>query len=203
MKKSELKNGMVVELRNGNRYLILNGNLVDKNFNLSLNLDFYMNDTMKVNESKIYAILNKEVDYSKLDINKVFSDYTSLLMKGLESVVWEREEIDWSKVPIGTKILFSINGEEYTEGLFIKKDGNKFIVCVDMENRLFSSCNYCKLAEESKEKVSYKELLDEFNNYCDKYYNKNNSCVGCECYDGTNICRKEKIIDNRFTIIRK
>lgn len=196
MKKSDLKNGMVVELRNGERYLVLNGSLVDENFNSSLNLDFYMNDTMKVNERKIYGMLDKEVDYSKLDINKVFLDYTSLLMKGFEIVIWKREDIDWTKVPIGTKILFSDDGEKYTEGLFIKKDGDKFIVCDDIENRLFSDWKYCKLAEDSKEEITGENLNDEFDRYCENY-----KCDDCE-YDSTQDCRLYWMVDN-FNLTRK
>jgi len=36
MKKKELKNGMLVELRNGDRCIILNGDIVCYNYNVSL-----------------------------------------------------------------------------------------------------------------------------------------------------------------------
>lgn len=189
MKKSDLKNGYVVDLRvNGYRRVVLFDELlIDENgrYERASNLiQKYRND------------LTHRCD-PNLDIMKVYNEEMDL--------IWEREEIDWSKVPVGTKVLVSANEKDWFTSYFIKKlspieDANFYVI--NLKGELYQ-WDYCKLAEESKEKVSYKELLDEFNNYCDKYYNKNNSCVGCECYDGTNICRKEKIIDNRFTITRK
>lgn len=131
MKKSDLKNGYVVDLRvDGYRRVVLFDELlIDENgrYERASNLiEKYRDDLTHRSDPN-------------LDIMKVYDEGMDL--------IWKRKEIDWSKVPIGTKILFSINGGEYTEGLFIKKDGNKFIVCDDIKNRLFTSCNYCKLAE--------------------------------------------------------
>ena len=179
MKKSDLKDGMIVELRNGKRRFILNELLIE----VDLYKTTVVNSLIGYDDDLYCSCVNS------LDIIKIFYN---------NEVLWERKEIDWSKVPIGTKILFSINGGEYTEGLFIKKDGNKFIVCDDIKNRLFTSCNYCKLAEESKEEVTYKELENKYNDFEDV------ECGECSCckYKESNVCEFAWILDN-YNVTRK
>lgn len=184
MNKSDLKNGMVVELRNGRRLLVMDNLLFDKKFIKEVELNDFT-------DALIYIGLNKE-----FDIIKVYKNVRAFIETNCKPI-WEREkDINWSKVPIGTKILFSINGGEYTEGLFIKKDGNKFIVCDDIKNRLFTSCNYCKLAEEPKEKVTFYDIEKEMNQYC---YDQNEHRI---CQQECDTCVMKYILDY-YNVTRK
>lgn len=183
MNKGDLKNGMTLVLRNGCKVDYYKGYMMDFYSEVIMKMDNY-NDDLTYNDRKCD-----------------FWDICEIIENGL--VIWKREEIDWSKVPIGTKILFSINGREYTEGLFIKKDGNKFIVCDDIKNRLFTSCNYCELAEELNEEVPYNDVLKEFEEFCNGYFKIDRGCAGCKCNGGNGTCNKDDFINNKFTITRK
>lgn len=133
MQKSDLKYGIHVKLRDGSIREYYKGYFIGVEYNELGYIDFYDIDLKHNTESE-------------LDIMEVFDEDNN--------TIWERKEIDWSKVPIGAEILFSSDGKKYTEGLFIKKDCDKFIICDDIENRLFSTWKYCKLAEEPKEEVT-------------------------------------------------
>ena len=147
MNKSDLKDGMVVTIRGGQQCILIERNLFKNDFTLNSTLFDYNEDlTHKKNKNN--------------DIVKVFNI-------GKLKELWKREEVDWDKVPIGAEILFSSDGKKYTEGLFIKKDCDKFIICDDIENRLFSTWKYCKLAEEPKEEVTFYDIEKEMNQYCD------------------------------------
>lgn len=187
MKKNDLKNGYVVDLRvNGYRRVVLfNELLIDGTGGYeraSSLIEKYRDDLTHRSDSN-------------LDIMKVYDEGMDL--------IWEREEVDWNKVPIGAEILFSSDGKKYTEGLFIKKDCDKFIICDDIENRLFSAWEYCKLAENLKERVSYGQMIKELDELCDKYYEESGTCHGCECFNRDGMCNKNKLVDNNFTITRK
>lgn len=99
MRKSDLKNGMVVEYKNGKRRLYLDGLFFDKNLTERGQIDSY-------NEFLII-----EGNYSNLNIVKVFKDYRALKLTDKEIVeqdllLWAREEdVDWRKVAIDTPIL--------------------------------------------------------------------------------------------------
>lgn len=99
MRKSDLKNGMVVEYKSGKRRLYLDGLLFDENLTERGQIDSY-------NEFLII-----EGNYSNLNIVKVFKDYRALKSTDKENaeqdlLLWEREEeIEWSEVAIDTPIL--------------------------------------------------------------------------------------------------
>ena len=85
MKKSDLKNGMVVELRNGKRFLIVNDMGIGKDS--CINLDGFMG----YNEN-----LNDVTGDSTLDITKIYKTrgctFKNLFDKDRLSLIWEREE---------------------------------------------------------------------------------------------------------------
>ena len=85
MKKSDLKNGMVVELRNGKRFLIVDDRGFGEDSCIALNgfmgYDENLNDIMR---------------YSEFDIIKIYktegNTFKSLFDKDRLSLIWEREE---------------------------------------------------------------------------------------------------------------
>ena len=85
MKKSDLKNGMVVELRNGKRFLIVNDRGFGENSCITINgfmgYDENLNDIMR---------------YSEFDIIKIYktegNTFKTLVDNERLSLIWEREE---------------------------------------------------------------------------------------------------------------
>ena len=85
MTKSELKNGMVVELRNGKRFLIVN----DRGFGEDSCIT--INGFMGYDEN-----LNDIMRYSEFDIIKIYktegNTFKTLFDNERLSLIWEREE---------------------------------------------------------------------------------------------------------------
>ena len=85
MTKSDLKNGMVVELRNGKRFLIVNDLGIGKDS--CINLDGFMGYDKN---------LNDVIGDSTFDITKIYktegTTFKTLFDKERLSLIWEREE---------------------------------------------------------------------------------------------------------------
>lgn len=207
MKKSDLKDGMVVELRKGTRLMLINDYLHNEmheyNFN---NYNEYLIHHRNVNILDIVKVYI-------IDISNIKEMFKSIKLKDMLAdeflkLIWEREkEVDWSKVPVDTKVLVSFDGENWKKRYFAKYEKGKFYVYGGGSNSWSNNgslfdFDYCKLAEEPKEEITYKEVLNEFDNYCEEYYKKNKSCVDCK-YKNDAYCIKSKFIDDRFTITRK
>ena len=102
--KNDLKTGMVVECKNGFRYMVIT-ETVDTPAGLANGILISANGWMPLSE------YNNDLgyDYSSFSIEKVYkSDIYGLtaMLKDANEIIWEREkEIDWSKVPVDTKIL--------------------------------------------------------------------------------------------------
>lgn len=85
MKKSDLKNGMVVELRNGKRFLIVNDIGIGKDSCINLDGFFGYDEN-----------LNDVSEFSEFDITKIYktvgTTFKTLFDKERLSLIWEREE---------------------------------------------------------------------------------------------------------------
>lgn len=102
MKKSDLKDGDIVEIKWTNlgfeRYIKLGEDLVGPTGNVKL---YALENDLTINQG-----LN---NVSK--VTKVFKNKNMTFLKDIENddrltLIWERQrEIDWSKVPTGTKVL--------------------------------------------------------------------------------------------------
>lgn len=106
MRKSDLKDGMIVEYRNGLRRFVLGDKLLGEHGNA--NIEEY-DEELKYIDGE-----------STLDIVKVYTVESSLcvaigsifLNKHL-NLIWERvKEIDWAKVPFGTWVIVADHKEE-------------------------------------------------------------------------------------------
>lgn len=87
MKKSDLRNGMVVEYRDGTKRLFLDGDLLNETLDVTHIISAYNDD-----------LTAKYIN--NLDIMKVYSTFTAEY-----GPIWERkDEIDWSQVKIDTPI---------------------------------------------------------------------------------------------------
>ena len=85
MTKSDLKNGMVVELRNGKRFLIVNDLGIGKDS--CINLDGFFGYDKNLNDVS---------GFSEFDITKIYktvgTTFKTLFDKERLSLIWEREE---------------------------------------------------------------------------------------------------------------
>ncbi|WP_150542707.1 hypothetical protein [Clostridium perfringens] len=145
MKKSDLKDGMIVEtgedlyLVCGDKFLSLNGYMEFKDYDENLKI--------------------KDEGFEKYNINFVYKEEGSLGL-GLKNLlnstkllkkIWERpREIDWSKVPFGTKVIASddLNEDDELEKIFVgyepKLEEYPFIVAFDNCDDA-QSFRYCKI----------------------------------------------------------
>lgn len=193
MKKSDLKDGMIVELRNGKRAIVLNDYL------LGLEMWFYLSH--QYNDNLTYVNGEEKRLTEPFDIIKVYkTDFSSLerllLDKKLE-LIWERKEIDWNKVPFGTMVkCWSHESSNKYIGRFLGYDecaSHKFMVFVSTD--MVIDWDYCEL-KDLKWEITGENLNDEFNRYCDKY-----ECDDCY-YDSTPDCRLYWMVDN-FNLTKK
>lgn len=155
MKKSDLKDGMIVQtgedlyLVCGDKFLGLNGYMGFEDYDESLNL--------------------KDEEFEKYNINFVYK--TKSYGLGLEELlsetkslekIWERpREIDWSKVPFGTKVIASddLNKEDDDlESIFVRYEAKlkeyPFIVAYDTDDDA-QSFRYCKIHPDVKIKEEW------------------------------------------------
>ena len=82
MKKSDLKNGMIVTLRRGVERVIIGGVLLSYDVVICNTLDNYNDDLTHMNNCKNEDIM--KIEYG-------------------DKIIWERR-VDWSEVPFGTKV---------------------------------------------------------------------------------------------------
>ena len=90
MTKSDLKNGMVVELRNGKRFLIVNDLGIGKDSCINLDGFFGYNEN-----------LNDVSGFSEYDITKIYktvgNTFKTLFDNERLNLIWEREDTKLSK----------------------------------------------------------------------------------------------------------
>lgn len=145
MNKSALKNGMHVKLRDGSIREYYKGYFIGVEYNELGCIDFYDIDLKHNTESE-------------LDIMKVFDEDNN--------TIWEREEVDWSKVPVGTKVLVKFDyDDEYKEEIFLCSNGYGDYLTYNRTAGL-QHWKYCKLPEEPKEEVTFYDIEEGMNQYC-------------------------------------
>ena len=94
MEKKDLKNGMVVELINGYKLILLNSYLISY-YDL-INIEDYKEDfTMdSLHDFDIIKIYKPEISNLKYMFEKCDNS----------NLIWKRSEVDWSKVEVDTKM---------------------------------------------------------------------------------------------------
>ena len=190
MNKSDLKNGMSFKTRNNNWYDIIRSEIFKTAYEeYSLKYEA----TLKVFLSH-YSDDLKNIHSNKFDIIEVYDIDGKL--------IWERDKVDWSKIPRDTKVYVRQNQEDEWElRYFTCYENNKFYTYsngrtfwsdsfVDLEK-----WNYCELAENPKKEITRNELQKKFYNFCV-------NCHKCE-YSKTKLdCEFKWILDN-YNVTRK
>lgn len=99
--KKDLKNKMVVELKDGDRFIVIDDILLN---DCSFDRLSYYDDDFTNNELPGLDIIKV---YNPKENRKLIP--CNLNEIGEEDLIWERR-IDWSKVPVDTKVLVSGSG---------------------------------------------------------------------------------------------
>lgn len=188
MKKSDLKDGMIVELRNGDMCIVIGDRLLDLttyidlvSYNDNLTCTDTEFDVIRVYENKDMCGLDDKCNIERLNL------------------IWERKEVDWSKVPLGTKVRVwdeETYGEKF-EGKFLEyapeHDEYPFRVYTK-EDKDIGLWGNCELIEEP---VTYDELKEAFNNYC-----AGRRCTDCKYETNTYASRDNYMLQN-YNVTRK
>lgn len=195
MNKNDLKNGMTLILRGeGEKYIVKNKIFGEDKDGCMLEL---------YSDLKTW-LLTFDDDLKK--INRVYKNFD--MMKVLDcdnNVIWERKEIDWTKVPVDTKVLVrdSKDGEWYKRYFAEYEDGRFYVFNNGGTSWSISgktSWGECKLAEEPKEEVtvSGKDSFKAFRTMCESH----DCCDCCDYDDSDEKCVFRWISDN-YNITRK
>ena len=131
MGKNDLKNGMIVTLRRGVEKIVIGGCLFNEEGTITSKLDYYNDDLTYTNNCTSEDIM--KIEYGG-------------------KVIWERE-IEWDKVPFGTKVRVWDDDElDNLVGRFIYYEESyayPFLVFVESEKDT-NSFRYCEIIEEEE-----------------------------------------------------
>ena len=199
MNKRELKNGMCFKTRNNNWYDIIRGEVFKTAYEEH---SLKYKDTLKVFINRYDEEL-KSNHSDRFDIMEVYDSDGEL--------IWKRDEVDWSKIKFGTKVIAwnDLHEDSKVEGLFLSLSPTarepRFLVYYETNDCYGNPIGHanifdkCKLIEEPKGEVTLDELIlehDELHKSCDR------NCMSCK-YDGWDAnCILLWILDN-YEIIRK
>lgn len=200
MNKSDLKNGMNFIMRNGEKRFIINDGVYGKGGGWD-DHQLRLYDTLDEHKDKYredFTRIDNVTFHRKLDIMKIYDCNNNL--------IWERDEIDWSKIPSDTKVYVRQNQEDGWElRYFTKYENNKFYTYSNTysNGRTFWSdgfvdlekWNYCELAENPKKEITKNELQEKFDNFCRnchecKYSKTELDCKLCWILDNYNLTEK-------------
>lgn len=113
MRKQDLRSGMIVELRTEKRFIVVGENLVSKD---SYYPKSHLTDDLRENT----FITALDIMYVYEPINNSM-DYILNCSKAELKLLWKRNDIDWTKVPFGTKVrVWDEDKEQAVEGLFLE-----------------------------------------------------------------------------------
>lgn len=190
MNKVELKNGMSFVTREGNKCYVVGNEIYVKSDEGTLgscgNIEELLNNYNT-------DLSNKRL--SSFDIMKIYDIDDKL--------IWERGTVDWSQIPVDTKVLVKDRKDgkwepryfaEYKKGKVLTYPYGMDSWSSSYENPLIlPSWNYYKLAEEPKEKLTSEQLEKTFDEICEKIFP--DDCEGCK-YEFGERCEFSWILDN-------
>ena len=187
MNKQDLKNGMKFISRDGEIKYIIENNIYRKECGNKLELEYSLG-TLK-------RCFKEDMSYesnAKFDIMRVLDSDDNL--------IWEREEVDWAKVPVDTKVLVRDSKKEEWRKRYFSEYKNGKVYTFNNGWTSWTTSNktsweYCKLVEPEQKEYTFDEVEYLFEEYCNKF----DDCNKCD-YSGD--CRENWKNDN-FTITRK
>lgn len=200
MVKSDLKNGMSFKTRYGDKCYIIDSK-VYRNSDKDESILGLWDSLEKCLESYDDELLVLYTSPHGADIMEVYDIENNL--------VWKRKEIDWTKVPVDTKVY--VREDENADWLASYFAGySNGYYCTYPEGRTSWTnekgnvlrWNQCKLVEEPKKEVpkviTAKNLSEKFKKYCSGKGNNYDVCSGCK-YDYDRLiehCKFLWLLDN-------
>jgi hypothetical protein len=192
MNKNDLKNGMTLILRNyRKRYIINNKVFGDGDDEFTLDLLGDLDDWLDRLDEDLKI---KRKGASEYDIMRVLDCDNN--------VIWERREVDWSKISVDTKVL--VRNSKYGEWhrRYFAKYEDGWVYCFDngansWNSNEISLWKYCKLAEEPSDKVTIEELDNQFKKSCGRQ-----NCCNCDYESIDRECEFLWLMDN-YNVTRK
>lgn len=197
MKLEDLKNGMSYKNRDDEIFYIINDKVFVKADIITLRYHRELYQELEYYDEDFKWSSNK-----KYDIMKVYDADNKL--------IWEREEIDWSKIPVDTEVLVRNSQDQEWECRYFAKYENGKIYTFVYGATSWSSWGIgepssvipwdeAKLVEAPKNKVTVEELQDSYDDICLKY---DGSCSHCEYKESKEDCQFHWLLDN-YNVSRK
>ena len=158
MTKNDLRTGMVVELRNGQRYLVLVGEFTMSAYGKQSIVLISNNEQW--NGSVFTDDLRPVGGCKRFDVIKVFNGNVDNLQSTIGTTaepIWTRQpEVDWSKVAVDTKVYVKeSNDSKWIPRYFSGYRGGKVRAWVSGATSFSESIdmpwNYAKLAKEVRQ----------------------------------------------------
>lgn len=200
MKKSDLEDGMIVELRKGTRFMYINDYLYNEMH--EYNISHYNDDLLHYQNIKILDIVKVyRVDVANIkNIFKLIKLGDILTDKYLK-LIWERKEIDWSEVPFGADVRVWDEEDDIRLGgkfLGYNKEGiHKYHVFVDItKSKMWENCELIESQKEERE-FTIEEIQRHYRHHCEKV-----GCDKCNCNSDDESCWTIFIAQN-YNITRK
>lgn len=181
MNKRDLRDGMMLKLRNNNIYSLLHGNLLELKVNNNYKIIASMHD---YNDKFENCNINLD-DPSILDVMNIYD-------KDLE-LLWERKGVNWDKVPFGTKVACWNDINNKFEGRFLGYNDGTNVYAVFVSVDRVTDWKYCELVEEVK--IYEDELAQKLDDDCE---DKRKSCGSTDC----KVCSARFILEN-YNVTRK
>lgn len=142
MKKLDLKDGMVVEYRDGQKRMVFKDKLISaEKFN---KLEYYTDEL--INTSKSCELFDIIAVYKP----KTIKGLVNMLRDDNLVLIWKRpEEIHWNEIPFGADVLVrDENDQEWIAAKFLSyKQGNYYPFEVYVDNKCYQIRRQCKLKE--------------------------------------------------------
>ena len=124
MKKDDLRDGMIIVTKEEGNAILLGNRFVNQNQLTSLGgvigLDRYDEDLKCIDTDlrefdivEVYKITNMYGD--GVNLEKVIKD----LPEGCVKRIWPKREIDWTKVPFGTKVFAYDDEEDFDDEFYV------------------------------------------------------------------------------------
>ena len=125
--KTDLRSGMIVETKNKQKYIVVKKENDDLMFfgRSSSILGTSYNDVLEHTHLSSHDIM-QVYDYP---VNKIFK-YLACPKNEKEHLVFERNIIDWSKIPVDTRVLVSIDKKAWHKRRFSRYEDGKVYVFI-------------------------------------------------------------------------
>ena len=189
MRKSDLKDGMIVEYRNGERKFVFEN--VFYGLNGFASFECYDDNLLAKDLTTLFDIVKV--------YKKTRDSFGSMLKDSKLELIWERDETDWSKVPFGTRVrVWDFENDIRLEGKFLgynEEHNHPYNVFVDTtKSKIWRNC------ELMEEPITYEEIYENYTSECDKWNDDHKSCQGCDNF--ANDCAIQFIL-NKYNVTRK